>query len=151
MARWQPYSMLFASAGADKIVSVWDVRTSLCVLNFYGHNNAVNSVNFNLKGDLILSTDSDGIVKVWDVRMVKESHSFDCGLASAQCAAFDVSNTHAYIGSEDATVKVYNVNSGEKEAELKGHEDSVNAILIDSSKDGFMFTASSDCTFRVWQ
>ena len=75
--------MLFASAGADKIVSVWDVRTSLCVLNFYGHNNAVNSVNFNLKGDLILSTDSDGIVKIWDVRMVKESHSFDCGLASA--------------------------------------------------------------------
>lgn len=83
MAWWQPFSMLFASAGAEKIVSVWDVRTSLCVLNFYGHNNAVNSVSFNLKGDLLLTTDSDGIVKVWDIWMVKEVHSFDCGLASA--------------------------------------------------------------------
>lgn len=79
--------------------------------------------------------------------MVKEVHSFDCGLASAQCAIFDGSNQHIYIGSEDATIKVYNVNSGEKEAELKGHEDSVNALVLDHSKDAFMFSASSDCTF----
>jgi len=143
--------MLFASGAADKTISIWDIRTSLCVLTFYGHNNAVNSVSFNRKGDNLISTDSDGIVKIWDIRMVKEIHSYDCGMASSNCAVFDASGQIAYIGSEDSTVKVYNINSGEKETELKGHEDSVNAIVMDSSKDGFMFTASSDCTFRIWQ
>lgn len=88
-ARWQPYSGLFASGAADKTISIWDIRTSLCVLTFYGHNNAVNSVEFNQRGDNLISTDSDGIVKVWDVRMVKEVHSFDCGMASSNCATFD--------------------------------------------------------------
>lgn len=83
--------------------------------------------------------------------MVKEVHSYDCGMASANCATFDASGTIAYIGSEDSTIKVYNVVSGEKETELKGHEDSVNALYVDSTKDGFMFSASSDCTFRIWQ
>jgi len=34
--------------------------------------NSVNSANFNLKGDLLVSGDADGVVKVWDIRMVKE-------------------------------------------------------------------------------
>ena len=83
--------------------------------------------------------------------MVKETHSFDCGMASTNCATFDASGLLAYVGSEDSTIKVFNVNSGEKESELKGHEDSVNALIVDSSKDGYMFSASSDCTFRIWQ
>jgi WD40 repeat protein len=55
------------------------------------------------------------------------------------------------IGSEDGTIKMYNLTSGEKEGELKGHEDAVNQVIVDSSKDGYVISASSDCTFRVWQ
>ena len=83
--------------------------------------------------------------------MVKETHNFDCGMASTNCAAFDPSGEIVFIGSEDSTVKVFNTATNEKESELKGHEDSVNAILVDNSKDGHLFTASSDCTFRIWQ
>lgn len=119
---------------------------------FYGHNNAVNSVAFNPKGDAIASTDSDGIVKVWDVRMVKEMSEFDCGMASANCASFDASGEMLVIGSEDGSIKLQNITSGEREGELKGHEDSVNFVIVDSSKEGSMvISASSDCTFRIWQ
>ena len=100
---------------------------------------------------MIISSDSDGIVKIWDVRMVKEISQFDCGMASSNDAKFDPSGELAYICSEDSTVKCYNVQTGEKENEMKGHEDTVNEILLDSSKDGYCFTASSDCTFRVRQ
>ena len=69
---------MFCSGSGDKTVSLWDIRTNLCVQTFYGHNNAVNSVNFNLRGEVIASTDSDGIVKIWDVRMVKELYALLC-------------------------------------------------------------------------
>ena len=38
---------MFVSGAGDKTVSLWDIRTNLCVQTFYGHNNAVNSVQFN--------------------------------------------------------------------------------------------------------
>ena len=69
---WQPYSSMFVSGSGDKTVSIWDIRTNLCVQTFYGHNNSVNCVKFNNKGDMIVSGDADGINKVWDIRMVKE-------------------------------------------------------------------------------
>jgi hypothetical protein len=30
-------------------VSLWDIRTNMCVQTFYGHNNAVNSSKFNFR------------------------------------------------------------------------------------------------------
>jgi len=46
------------------------------------------------------------MVRVWDVRMVKEIVNFDTGLASANNAIFDKSNTYLMVASEDTTVKV---------------------------------------------
>lgn len=99
---------------------------------FYGHNNAVNSVKFNVKGDKIVSADSDGITRIWDVRMVKEVAKFDSGLNSANCAIFDKSGTFVYVASDDATIKVFNVATGERDAELKSHDDAVLDLAWDN-------------------
>jgi WD40 repeat protein len=149
--KFQPYSCLFVSGSGDKTVSLWDIRTNLCVQTFYGHNNSVNSVSFNIRGDSIASCDSDGMVRIWDVRMVKEIMNFDTGLASANNAVFDKSCSYVFVASEDSSVKVYNLHSKEKEAELKGHEDAVLDLCFDNGKEGYLLTASSDCSFRLWQ
>ena len=98
-----------------------------------------------------MSCDSDGITKVWDIRMVKEVHSFDSGLNSANSAIFDKSSTMVFVASDDSTIKVFNTVSGEKEAELKGHEDSVLDLCWDNAKDGYLISAGSDCSFRLWR
>ena len=130
---------------------MWDIRTSQCVQTFYGHNNAVNSCKFNLRGDKIVSADCDGITKIWDVRMVKEEMQFDSGLTSANCAIFDKSSQSIYVASEDSTIKVFNLLTKEKEGELKGHEDAVLDITFDWGKDGYLVSAGADCSFRIWQ
>ena len=149
--QWQPYSSMFVSGAGDKTVSLWDIRTNLCVQTFYGHNNAVNTVKFNVRGDMIVSGDCDGINKVWDIRMVKELCQFDSGLSSSNCAIFDKSGTFVIVGNEDSTIKVFNLTSKEKEGELKGHEDAVLDLCFDNNKEAMLLSASADCSFRIWQ
>jgi len=100
---------------------------------------------------MITSSDCDGITKVWDIRMVKEIYRFDSGLASANCSIFDKANQYVFVASEDATIKGYNLMTKEKEAECKGHEDAVIDLCWDTSKEGYLISASSDCSFRIWQ
>jgi WD40 repeat protein len=46
---------MFVSGSGDKTVSLWDIRTNMCVQTFYGHNNAVNSSKFNFRvSDIIV-------------------------------------------------------------------------------------------------
>lgn len=83
--------------------------------------------------------------------MVRELNMFDSGLASANQAKFDRSGQYVLVASEDTTVKVFNLLTKEKESELKGHEDAVLDLCFDNSKEGYLITSSSDCSFRVWQ
>jgi len=84
--------------------------------------------------------------------MVKQEMQFDSGLTSANCAIFDKSDTFVYVASEDHSIKIFNVLTQEKEADLKGgHEDSVLDLCWDNSADGYLLSASADCSFRLWQ
>lgn len=47
-------------------------------------------------------------------------------------------------------VKVYMEENGRLECTLKGHEDSVQDVVFDHNSK-MMVSASTDCTFRVWQ
>ena len=57
---FSPDGKWLATGSGDKTVSIWDIRSGLCVQTFYGHMNAVNNVNFNLTGTNIASCDADG-------------------------------------------------------------------------------------------
>ena len=102
---------------------------------------------------MLVSGDCDGINKIWDLRMVKEWKHFDSGLCSSNCAIFDKSSKYILVANEDNTIKMFNIesnNPNEKESELKGHDDAVLDLVWDNNKDGYLVSASSDCSFRLW-
>lgn len=98
-----------------------------------------------------MSSDSDGICKVWDVRMVKQTHQFDTGLVSANSAVFDKAGASVFVACEDGAIRIFNLESGEKQGELKGHEDAVLDLCWDNSKEGYLISSGSDCSYRMWQ
>jgi WD40 repeat protein len=82
--------------------------------------------------------------------MVKEIASFDSGLSSTNTAIFDKSGKKIVIGNEDGSIKVFNIETGDCEGELKGHEDAVLEMVWDNNKESMLLSASSDCSFRIW-
>lgn len=147
---FQPHSNNVLTASGDKTVSLWDLRAGLCVQTFYGHANSCNQAQFSLRGDTIASCDSDGIVKLWDVRTVSECLQIDTGQHPANAATFDRSGKVVTIASGDASVKVFNVEDKVFLANLEGHDDSVQDVCF-GQNDKYLVTASSDCTFCLYQ
>lgn len=147
---FQPCSSNVLTASGDKTVSLWDLRTGNCVQTFYGHSNCVNHAQFNLKGDTIASADADGIVKMWDVRVVSEFLQIDTGHHPANSSAFDRSGNVIAIASSDASVKFFNVEDKMFLANFEGHDDAVQDVTF-GMNDKYLITASSDCTFCLYQ
>merc|ERR1719271_1996366 len=117
---FQPCSNNVLTASGDKTVSMWDLRSGLCVQTFYGHANACNQAQFNIRGDTISSCDADGIGKLLP------------------------------IASGDASVKIFNVEEKVFLTNLEGHDDSVQDVAF-GQNDKYLVTASSDCTFCLYQ
>ncbi len=91
------------------------------------------------------------MIKVWDIRMVKEQTQFDMGVVSANSAVFDKSGTKVFVAADDKVIRIFNVATGQKEGELKGHEDAVLDLCWDYGKENYLVSASADCSFRIWQ
>ena len=148
---FQPYTNNICTGAGDKTVSLWDIRSGLCVQTFFGHSNSVNNVAFNNRGDTIASCDADGVVKLWDVRKeMDEKGSLSAGQHPLNKVSFDRSGVMLAAASDDGTVKVFNTEEMSTAAELRGHEDAVQAVAFDP-EGKYLVSSGSDCTFRIWQ
>jgi hypothetical protein len=147
---WQPFSNNLCTGSGDKTVALYDMRSGLCVQSFYGHSNAVNHVAFNLRGDSIVSADADGALKVWDVRMVTER----CTITTAarmpfNQARFDRSGQRIVAASDSGVLKVFGLD-GKPLADLVGHEEAVQAVVLDP-QGKFAVSSGADATLRLWR
>lgn len=85
----------------------------LCGQTFYGHVHSANHATFSLKGDTVASCDSYGVIKLWDTRTCAPMVSIDSGPHPANRLAFDSAGSVLAIASNDGTIKMYEVASGQ--------------------------------------
>ena len=63
---FSPDGWRLATADAEGIVKLWDVRTGLEVLRLPVHDQAVTGLTFSGDGKMLYTAGVDGTVKAWD-------------------------------------------------------------------------------------
>ena len=63
-----PDGRLLASAGADRLVKIWNVQTRKHLFTLAGHEGKVLSLDFSADGRLLASSGEDKSVRLWNVQ-----------------------------------------------------------------------------------
>jgi hypothetical protein len=145
-----------ASAGADRTVRVWDVRTGREELRFKGHTGTVTGVAFSPDGQRLASADEDGSVRLWDAERGWEARTLKGHEGPVHCVAFSPDGQRLASASADGTVRVWDVNLGRKIRTLGKQKDQkgpygapfTSVVFSPDGKD--LASAGKDEAVRIW-
>ncbi len=133
------------SASADATLRVWDVAAGEARQTLTGRVFALLGIAIAPDGRLVAASE-DQTIKVWspeDSRLLTGHADYIRAVAVLPGGA------HAVSGSDDGTVKLWDLTTGEPVRTFLGHEDYVQAVAV--SPDGATIASGSDdATVRLW-
>ncbi|XVF56548.1 hypothetical protein PTKIN_Ptkin06aG0129800 [Pterospermum kingtungense] len=146
-----PNDKLLFSAGHSRQIKVWDLDTFKCLRSWKGHDGPVMGMACHGSGGLLATSGSDRKVLVWDVDGGFCTHYFKGhkGVVTSIMFHPDVNKTLLFSGSDDATVRVWDLLVKKCVAVLEKHFSAVSSVAV--SEDGWtLLSAGRDKVVNVW-
>ncbi|PTB62988.1 WD40 repeat-like protein [Trichoderma citrinoviride] len=145
---------LLAVAKEDCKIYIWDLEAKSNIMTFDGNNSPVNSIAFSRDGNLLASGAEDGTIEsvfIWDLDTnteIKPSMQFDHE-RSLTSLSFSPDGKYLLSGSSDCTMRLCEVQTGNRLHIFDGHEDWVRCVAW-CEKEPFIASASDDHSVRIW-
>lgn len=142
---WGNEDAQLVSAGSDRVLRIWNLRTGECEQVLLGHQSTVRCLQLVEGEPTAVSGSRDGNLRVWDVARGVCVRTLAGHQNSVRCLA--AAGRRVVSGSYDYTCRIWNVDTGECEHVLRGHFSEVYAVAFDGVH---VASGSSDSTVRVW-
>ncbi|BBM88277.1 DUF4062 domain-containing protein [Candidatus Uabimicrobium amorphum] len=150
---WTTDDKYIVSVSRDATVRVWEAATGECVNILREHQSYLQCISCSHDNNYIASGARDGVSKVWKRNesgySTQSLYTLEGHRSGVTSLAFHPNNMQLASASDDNTVRIWNMLTGECEQILEGHSGYV--IEVAYSKDGSkIITVSWDRTTRVW-
>ena len=162
-------SNYIVSGSEDDTVKLWDIVYQTPVNTFEGNKHSVTSVAISSDGNYIVSGSEDDTVKLWytgnqSIRFwdidnqspvhtfeIRESivHTFEGHQSEVTSVAISSDGKYLVSGSEDETVKLWNITNQSLVHTFEGNQDNVDTVAI-SSDGKYLVSGGGDKTVKLW-
>jgi len=160
-----PDGQMMLSGGNDRIITVRHLGTGKILRTLTRHSDSIYALCLSQDGQIIASGGRDKTLKVWNLHPISKSNSisptsriigeglmytFTGHSESINCIAMTPNGKMLVSGSEDNTLKLWNLQKRKYIATLEGHEAGVKSVAF--SPDGkILVSGSADNTIKLWQ
>jgi WD40 repeat protein len=139
------------SASDDRTVRVWDLQSGREIAVWRGHTAKVVAIALTPDDRFALSASRDDTIRCWTMRPHPESNGrLITGDAYWSRAVASVDRGRSIVvGSDDASLTVWDIANGTKLRRFEGHADWVNALAATTDGER-VISASNDGSLKVW-
>ncbi|MCU0537316.1 MAG: DnaJ domain-containing protein [Hydrococcus sp. Prado102] len=128
---------LFASAGRDRTIKLWQLSTEQALFTLKGHSDSIRCIAFSPDSNYLVSGSDDRTLKIWDLKTknVRTLGSWFSGHTDEVLAvAISPDGKIIVSGSADKTLKIWDLNTGKELDTLSGYSAQISSVAI--SPDG---------------
>lgn len=145
------------TGGGDSSILVWDASANYLTPTAFlsAHRDAVNCLY--VYKNLLFSGSSDRLILQWNLLTLLQEKSFPGKLKikslndvlghSKSVTAIVADDLNLYSGSNDLSLRIWNMSSGKTEHEFTGHANSVSSLQMNVN---YLYSSSFDKTIKEW-
>lgn len=156
---FSPDGELIATGDQKGKVQLWELATQQCIKTLRGHRNGVWSIMFHPDGKTLVSGSNDNSVRIWDTKIGKSIYTFQGYSDGVKSLVFSPDSqwpnhqwpNHQWLasGSDDATIKIWQLSSDECCHQLAEHASWIWCLAMHPSRR-LLASGSGDQTVRLW-
>ena len=143
-----PDGQRIISAGADKIIMVWDIKAGKYLGKLSKHSTVIYALAIHPNGESFVSADGKGCIKIWQWNWSEEIATLEGHSRSIYALCISPNGKLLISGGEDRMIRIWEINSRREIWKLQGHSQSIRSLAI--SPNGRYLVSGSDQRIKIW-
>ena len=155
---FSPDSQILASARLNHSIHLWDTTSGNLRHSLDGHTGRIGSLSFSSNGRTLVSASHDGTLRLWNAITGELKQTISNRLLAKQQTSKPIAVTTVALnpegdrvasGSQNGTIVMWDVVTGEQTGVFTGHVDAISEIFF-SPDGGKIVSTSNDGSVRLW-